>query len=456
MNPFLAQFIQRAPQALRAVQGFGAKAAPKALQGVVDTVTNPQTYRRLAASAENTLQQTLPKAFAGPNFGGIPARFTGLISDVAGMPAGLARDVQSGMVGRAIQEAAGMAPQLSRGAGQAATGALRAPAIGTALRTGQTVLTSPLQTAIQTGGQFARDPGLRREFLRQFGGTTEKAARALSGATNVGRVGGLMQSLSPGGVTGLRGSLALPGALGGAAWGLADPMPLIEAGNWVGDRLSEAGIGYNPSRDSRVTPIQNRPVVNPGQLASDYSGAADRANRFSQYAKIGEPSQDANLAAVPPTVEATSAVAGLNNSSVARERAYQAEVARVAQMTAQNPDLQRYEAARLKAAAPGATPGQVQSAEDIGMQIWAKANPKLAAKVQPGQSGYDAIQGALAGNMARGGQGYTLPQQLLPTPQSFPTQVPGFPTGQRFSSGFGQPNALDAAKFQELLKLIGK
>jgi len=62
-------------------------------------------------------------------------------------------------------------------------------------------------------------------------------------------------------------------------------------------------------------------------------------------------------------------------------------------MAAQNPDLQRYEAARKIAAAKGATPEQVQSAEDIGMQMWAKANPQLAAKVKPGQSGYEAIQG---------------------------------------------------------------
>jgi len=52
------------------------------------------------------------------------------------------------------------------------------------------------------------------------------------------------------------------------------------------------------------------------------------------------------------------------------ERAQAAETSRVAQLTAQDPELQRYEAARLKAVAPGATPEQVQSAEDIGMQIW--------------------------------------------------------------------------------------
>jgi hypothetical protein len=187
----------------------------------------------------------------------------------------------------------------------------------------------------------------------------------------------------------------------------------------------------------------------------------------------------------------------LGGGSPAAERAYQAEKSRVAQLTAQDPELQRYEAARLKAVGPGATPEQVQSAEDIGMQMWAKANPTLAAKVKAGQSGYEAIQGTLAGNMARAGQGFGIAEQLVPTPQGFPTQVPGLPTGAGYSTGFGvtsnlapgaqtpppystikptselsgsgaaplgtaqtsvfgQPNVMDAAKFEELLKLVKK
>jgi hypothetical protein len=179
------------------------------------------------------------------------------------------------------------------------------------------------------------------------------------------------------------------------------------------------------------------------------------------------------------------------------ERAQAAETSRVAQLTAQDPELQRYEAARLKAVAPGATAEQVQSAEDIGMQMWAKANPTLAAKVKAGQSGYEAIQGTLAGNMARAGQGFGITEQLVPTPQGFPTQVPGLPTSAGYSTGFGvtsnlapgaqtpppystikptselsglgaaplgtattsvfgQPNVMDAAKFEELLKLVKK
>lgn len=62
--------------------------------------------------------------------------------------------------------------------------------------------------------------------------------------------------------------------------------------------------------------------------------------------------------------------AGFPGQQAAADRAYETEKSRVAQLTAQDPELQRYEAARKLAVAPGATPEQVQSAEDIGMQIW--------------------------------------------------------------------------------------
>lgn len=88
------------------------------------------------------------------------------------------------------------------------------------------------------------------------------------------------------------------------------------------------------------------------------------------------------------------------DGSPAAERAFQAEKARVAQLTAQDPELQRYERAAALARKSGATEQDVQSAEDIGMAMWAKANPKLAAKVKPGQSGYEVIQNELnAGQM---------------------------------------------------------
>lgn len=71
----------------------------------------------------------------------------------------------------------------------------------------------------------------------------------------------------------------------------------------------------------------------------------------------------------------------------AATRAYQQELSRTAQLTAQNPELQRYEVARSAAN----NQEKINSVRDIKMQMWAKANPELAAMVQPGQSGFDAI-----------------------------------------------------------------
>jgi hypothetical protein len=110
-----------------------------------------------------------------------------------------------------------------------------------------------------------------------------------------------------------------------------------------------------------------------------------------------EPSQQAQKTGmygryVPGSAQKPIPSAGINPAA---ERAYQQEASRVAQLTAQDPELQRYEKARKEAVAAGPGSAAEQSAEDMGMQMWAKANPKLAAKVKPGQAGYDAIQRTL-------------------------------------------------------------
>lgn len=176
--------------------------------------------------------------------------------------------------------------------------------------------------------------------------------------------------------------------------------------------------------------LQRRPVVNPEFTRPDYSGASERERRFQEY-RTGRDIPGAN----------TDYSARLSGGGPAAERAYQQEASRVAQLTAQDPELQRYELARQKAVAAGAGSAAEQSAEDLGMQMWAKANPTLAAKVKPGQSGYEAIQGTLAGNAARAGQGFGIQEQLVPTPEGFPTNVPAMPQGGGFAAGynFAQP-----------------
>ena len=135
------------------------------------------------------------------------------------------------------------------------------------------------------------------------------------------------------------------------------------------------------------------------------------------------------------------------------ERAYQQEVSRTAQLTAQDPELQRYEDARIKAAAQGATPESVKTAEDIGMQIWAKkyGGPGgLASKVKPGQAGYEAIQGVLA--PGRGMPGSTsMYQGAFPTDDYRDYGEPQSPTvGYQMQSPITSVPGLNATTAQQV------
>ena len=135
------------------------------------------------------------------------------------------------------------------------------------------------------------------------------------------------------------------------------------------------------------------------------------------------------------------------------ERAYQQEVSRTAQLTAQDPELQRYEDARIKAAAQGATPESVKTAEDIGMQIWAKkyGGPGgLASKVKPGQAGYEAIQGVIA--PGRGMPGSTsLYQGAFPTDDYRDYGEPQSPTvGYQMPSPITSVPGLNATTAQQV------
>jgi hypothetical protein len=69
-----------------------------------------------------------------------------------------------------------------------------------------------------------------------------------------------------------------------------------------------------------------------------------------------------------------------------QERARQAEIASVAQQTAQNPLFKKYQIAELtKQYNTAKNPAEK---ERIGLQIWAQTNPDLAGKLKSGQVGY--------------------------------------------------------------------
>jgi hypothetical protein len=162
----------------------------------------------------------------------------------------------------------------------------------------------------------------------------------------------------------------------------------------------------------------------------------------------------------------------VTSASGPAERAYQQELSRTSQLTAQDPELQRYERDRKAAK----TQEEMNAVRDIGMEMWAKANPTLAAKVQPGQSGFDTIYkqtGQVPSptfnplmertfpSMSRGAGEYTMgPSPLVP--QVDPALNPAGPTyalgeGPRLMN-FGDENLtpeMIKAYQEQLLKQAG-
>ena len=131
----------------------------------------------------------------------------------------------------------------------------------------------------------------------------------------------------------------------------------------------------------------------------------------------------------PGSVYPSSSVAPL---SPAAERDYQSKKSAVAQQVAQDPALSKYDRDRAEAIASG-DQAKMDAVRDQGMAIWAKANPTLAAKVKPGQSGYDVIQSTLAGQAATQGYGYQMPQQMIFTPPPGVNTPQGLPAVQSFT-----------------------
>jgi hypothetical protein len=162
----------------------------------------------------------------------------------------------------------------------------------------------------------------------------------------------------------------------------------------------------------------------------------------------------------------------VTSASGPAERAYQQELSRTSQLTAQDPELQRYETARKAAS----TQEEMNAVRDIGMEIWAARHGGLAAKVQPGQSGFDTIYkqtGQVPSptfnplmertfpNMSRGAGEYTMgPSPLVP--QVDPALNPAGPTyalgeGPRLMN-FGDENLtpeMIKAYQEQLLKQAG-
>jgi hypothetical protein len=168
-------------------------------------------------------------------------------------------------------------------------------------------------------------------------------------------------------------------------------------------------------------------------------------NQFIQDSFSGTPG-----GAVPTRPPGTGSFTPLDPYA-AQNREYERERARVEAMVKANPDMQKQAVADERA-----------KVRDQGMAIWAKANPTLAAKLQPDDIGYAATRGAVAGQAATQGFGYQLPQQVVLTPppgvnapQSFPTVESITPTEAYGAQGI-QTDPEMIKKFQTFLNLTKK
>jgi hypothetical protein len=239
--------------------------------------------------------------------------------------------------------------------------------------------------------------------------------------TPVGQVGGLMQTLAN---TSILAPLLYNA---GAAWKGFSKTPQGQLlTDRVGETLSAPGRFLNSALGG------NNPLPS-------FGGKAPRLTQFNPPGfDLNKPVTGADLAQSAQAAGRYSpGPSGFQGGNPAAERAYQAERSSVAQQAKQNPDLQRYqdqaELARQALQgydpASGPLPGAAQTAQDMGMAIWAKkygpgSKNDLASKVRPGQSGFNVIQSTLANNAATAG--LQMPNQLMSTPQT-PSPVP-FPT----------------------------
>ena len=119
----------------------------------------------------------------------------------------------------------------------------------------------------------------------------------------------------------------------------------------------------------------------------------------------------------------------------ASDRAYESEKSRIAQQTAQDPLLKKYQVADLTKQYNTATsPAEKQR---IGLEIWAQTNPLLAAKLKSGQVGYTEARTAPGMSNAGG-----LPIGGLPMPSTpfnaAAAMAPGITIDQAYGKSMGQ------------------
>ena len=121
-------------------------------------------------------------------------------------------------------------------------------------------------------------------------------------------------------------------------------------------------------------------------------------------------------------------------SGGAADRSYQQEKARVTQMTEQDPMFKKYKVAELTKAYNTASP---EEKNKIGLQIWATTNPELAAKLKPGQTGYQEAYDLLGTQTLGTGQPVSTKVNFEQSTEKAGAPTPELPTG--FAQAYTNP-----------------
>ena len=149
--------------------------------------------------------------------------------------------------------------------------------------------------------------------------------------------------------------------LGGAVGGSSALDPLTKASTALTTQLRKAGLipnkGIKPEYGG-----PNAAYYGPAYASAQALGLGGSAPSLRNY---GPGYKEKELAA-GAAAERFRPGAGFPGQQGAADRAYQQELSRTAQLTAQDPELQRYEAARVAAK----TQEEMNSVRDMGLAMW--------------------------------------------------------------------------------------
>lgn len=406
MNPFIQQLLRQAgsriiPKAVRSVQGFADDLAAPVLRGV-GTLTENALVKSAGAIRDAVVRPSdrfIQKSLANPVLGGSPRTFR----------PGLSGQVQ------VMQQTGGFAPYiplpesfnhpryldgaqrfLKEFGGNVTSSAQRA---ATSLAPGPTSVQFPFDDSLellkgkakylqrQAQAGINTSQGVFRN-LQSFGPTALNPLATRNPTTFLGQVGKSLNPLNPVNLgVGIATNVLLPESMRGTAnIGLLTPGPIpfkvLSAGlydTFLNPENAGVGLATGTLRDNdpmrygyaqhlaEILKKQNdKSQINNNSLnALRQSGQNYIVNGIEYDYKTGR-------ALNPPT---NAFVPVRQDNEIDRsyprdpaERSYQGELQRTAQLTAQNPELKRYEADRVKAK----TQEERNAVRDMGLAIWQK------------------------------------------------------------------------------------